>query len=133
MSSPPRKLLGTAITFVLAVVVIAGFVSGDPTPKNRALAIGNRIMCPVCQGESIAISPSETARAMMDVVGEKVAAGETDAQIISYFVASYGDAILLDPPFSGRTMAVWLLPIPVVVAGLWMALSRRRVATERQS
>jgi len=120
------RLPGTLLTLLLAAIVIIGFVLGDPTPENRALAIGRRIMCPVCQGESIATSPSETARAMMDVVEEKVAAGETDEQIIAYFEASYGEAILLDPPFSGKTLVVWLLPIPVVVGGVWMALSRRR-------
>jgi len=134
MSDSSRRLLGKALTLVFATVVIVGFALGDPTPKDRALALGHRIMCPVCQGESIATSPSGTARAMMDVVEQKVAAGETDEQIIAYFVAAYGDAILLDPPFSGTTLAVWLLPVPVVGAGVWMALSRRRQdpVSERQ-
>lgn len=131
MSDSPRRLAGTALTLVLAVIVIIGFSLGDPTPKDRVLAVGHRIMCPICQGESIATSPSETARAMMDVVEEKVTAGETDEQIVAYFVAAYGDAILLDPPFSGKTLAVWLLPIPVVGGGIWMALSRRRQDADR--
>lgn len=126
MSESSSKLVRRALTTAFALVVVIGFVLGDPTPKDRALALGHRIMCPVCQGESIAISPSETAKAMMQVVEEKVRAGETDDQIIAYFVASYGDAILLDPPLSGKTLAVWLLPIPAIAAGVWMALSRRR-------
>lgn len=115
---------------MLAVVVLVGFAMGDSTQTDRVEAIGKRIMCPVCQGESIAASPSETAHAMMEVVREKVTAGESDEQILSYFVAAYGEAILLDPPFAGKTMAVWLLPIPVIGVGIWMAVSRLRQKSE---
>ncbi|MDH5616490.1 MAG: cytochrome c-type biogenesis protein CcmH, partial [Acidimicrobiia bacterium] len=57
---------------------------------------------------------------------EKVAAGETDQQIVAYFQARFGDGIYLDPPFAGKTLLVWLLPVFAVGAGVWMILSRRR-------
>jgi len=126
MSSEARRIAGVAMTVFFAIVVIIGFTLAPTTEADRVVAIGNRIMCPVCQGESISTSPSQTARAMMDVVAEKVAAGETDEAIIAYFVQSYGEAILLDPPFAGKTLLVWLLPIPIIGLGLWMATSRLR-------
>ncbi len=126
MGEQTRRLIGWAVTAALAAVVIVGFVLGDPTPADRVQAIGRSIMCPVCQGEAIADSPSETAEAMMAIVEEKVAAGETDQQIISYFQARYGEGILLDPPFSGKTLLVWLLPLVAVGGGVWMILTRRR-------
>ncbi len=126
MSSETRRIAGIALTVFFAIVVIIGFTLAPTTEADRVVAIGNRIMCPVCQGESISTSPSETARAMMDVVAEKVAAGETDEAIIAYFVQSYGEAILLDPPFAGKTLLVWLLPIPIIGLGVWMAASRLR-------
>jgi len=124
MSSETRRIAGIAVTVIFATIVVIGFTLAPTTEADRVVAIGNRIMCPVCQGESISTSPSETARAMLDVVAEKVAAGETDEAIIEYFVQSYGEAILLDPPFAGKTMLVWLLPIPIIVLGVWMAISR---------
>lgn len=124
MSSEARRIAGVASTVIFAVIVVIGFTLAPTTEADRVVAIGNRIMCPVCQGESISTSPSETARAMLDVVAEKVAAGETDEAIIAYFVASYGEAILLDPPFAGKTLAVWLLPLPIIALGAWMAVSR---------
>ena len=36
---------------------------------------------------------------MMDIVGERVAAGESDAEIVAYFRDRYGEWIVLDPPF----------------------------------
>lgn len=126
MDSRVRNLVGWAVTVGLATVVVVGLVLGDTRPEDRVADLGSRIKCPVCQGEAIGDSPSETARAMVDIVREKVQAGETDGQIVDYFTARYGDGILLDPPFAGRTLAVWLLPGAAVAAGIWMILSRRR-------
>ena len=121
-----RRLTGSMITITLAAIVIAGFVLGDASPQDRVASIGAVIRCPVCQGESIADSPAETARVMMEIVAEKVTAGETDQQIIAYFRARYGDGILLDPPFGGKTLLIWILPILAVGGGVWMILGRRR-------
>ena len=46
---------------------------------------GAKIKCPVCQGEAVSESPSETAVAMMEVLAEKVDAGQSNDQIIDYF------------------------------------------------
>jgi cytochrome c-type biogenesis protein CcmF len=96
------------------------------TDEDRARAIGSRVKCPVCQGVAIADSPSETARAMMDVVEERIAEGWSDDQIIDYFKQRYTDSIVIDPPFAGNTMLVWLLPAFAVVAGIFMISSRRK-------
>jgi len=126
MANRTRTFGGWAITVVLAVVVVVGLIMGDSAAEDRVNALGSRIKCPVCQGEAIGDSPSETSAAMMEIVKEKVSAGETDAQIIDFFTARYGNGILLDPPFSGSTLLVWLLPALAVVGGIWMILSRRR-------
>ena len=130
MNSKTRSLVGWVLTVVLASVVVVGLVMGDSAPQDRVDSLGSRIKCPVCQGEAIGDSPSETARAMVEIVKEKVAAGETDIQIVDYFTARYGDGILLDPPFAGRTLLVWLLPIAAVAGGVWMIMTRRRKPSE---
>ncbi|MGB8360286.1 MAG: cytochrome c-type biogenesis protein CcmH [Acidimicrobiia bacterium] len=45
---------------------------------------------------------------------------------MQYFRARYGEGILLDPPFSGKTLLIWILPILAVGGGVWMILTRRR-------
>lgn len=121
-----RKTIGWVITATLAAIVVVGMVVGDPSPEDRVASLGASIKCPVCQGEAILDSPSPTAEAMMEVVEEKVAAGESDAQIVAYFTGRFGDGIFLDPPFAGKTLLVWLLPVFAVIGGVWMILSRRR-------
>ena len=96
-------------------------------------AIGSRVKCPVCQGVAIADSPSETARAMMDVVEERIAEGWSDDQIIDYFSERYTDSIVIDPPFAGNTLLVWLLPGFAVIAGVFMIASRRKAPAPQDS
>ncbi len=131
MSAELRTLAGRIATVLLAGIVVIGFVIGDDSPEDRVATLGASIKCPVCQGEAIIDSPSPTARAMMDVLEEKVAAGESDRQIFDYFSARFGDGIVLDPPFEGKTLVVWLTPIVALAAGMWMIASRRREPTKQ--
>ncbi len=126
---PARKLIGWVVTVGLAAIVAVGLVVGDAPPEDRVASLGAAIKCPVCQGEAIIDSPSPTAKAMLEVVEEKVAAGESDQQIVAYFQGRFGDGIYLDPPFAGRTLLVWLIPLFAVAGGVWMILSRRRKPT----
>ncbi|MDH3425595.1 MAG: cytochrome c-type biogenesis protein CcmH [Acidimicrobiia bacterium] len=121
-----RGVIAGLITVALAAIVVVGIAVGDQSPQNRAQALGSRIKCPVCQGEAIVDSPSETATAMMEIVAEQVDQGRTDDQILEFFRARYGDGILLDPPFRGRTLALWLLPVGAVAAGIILILRRRQ-------
>lgn len=126
MGPDRRAVLGRAATVVLAVVVVAGLFIGDARPEDRVATLGASIKCPVCQGEAIIDSPSPTAQAMMEVLEEKVAAGETDRQIFDYYRQRFGDGIVLDPPLEGKTLVVWLTPILGLIAGGLMISTRRR-------
>jgi len=121
-----RDWIYGALLVIFAAVMVLGAAHGHATPEDRALALGSRIMCPVCEGSSIADSRSEVAVGMMDKVRELVAQGETDDEILSYFAVRYSESIILDPPFRGRTLVIWLLPAAAVLAGAWLVLRRRR-------
>lgn len=126
MSDGVRRAGAGLITVLLVVIVAIGIAIGDQTPQNRVQNLGSRIKCPVCQGEAIADSPSETATAMMEVVAEQVDEGRTNDQIFEYFRARYGDGILLDPSLRVRTLALWLLPVAAVAGGIVLILRRRQ-------
>ena len=126
MSDTVRRAVAGVITVGLAAVVLVGIIIGDSTPQDRVQALGSSIKCPVCQGEAIADSPSETATAMMDVVAEKVDEGLSDDQVFEYFRVRYGDGILLDPRFEAKTLLLWLLPLVAVGVGVVMILRRRQ-------
>ena len=72
------------------------------------------------------------------IVRERIAAGDSDAQVIDFLVARYGEFVLLKPRLERQTLLLWLLP-PLALCGGGLALwrnSRRRArsaAVEAQS
>ncbi len=125
---PLWTLLGVA----LVVALLAGsgaFSSTPPTPAQRAVAIESIIRCPSCEDLNVAVSSAPTAATVRQTVAHLVAEGRSDQQIEDYLVARYGSAIVLDPPTSGWSALVWVLPLAVgavAVAGLVVVLVRRR-------
>lgn len=103
---------------------MAAVLMGPAPAEDRALAIGSRIRCPVCQGDSIVDSPSESARNMMDLVRARIDEGRSDSEIISELLSSYTGALLLDPPAAGATLWLWLAPFAALLAGLVMIWRR---------
>jgi len=87
--------------------------------ESLTYTIASGLRCPVCQGLSVADSPSPTAVAMKDRVRELVTAGYTEDQIDDYFVARYGEWVLLSPPVQGLAWLLWLGP--AVLLGLVLA------------
>jgi cytochrome c-type biogenesis protein CcmH len=121
-----RSRLAWIVTGALAVFVIASTVTAPDPSEDRARALGMLIRCPVCQGESIADSPSQTARDMMALIDQRIEEGLSDQQILDELLASYSGALLLDPPVSGSTLWVWLAPIVAFAVGLAMIARRVR-------
>ena len=127
---PLWTLLG--VVLVAALVVGSGVLdSSPPTATQRAHDIESVIRCPSCEDLSVADSTAQTAVTVRATVRELVAEGRTDQQIEDYLVARYGSSIVLDPPASGWTLLVWLLPVAgglVAVTALVAVLVRRRPA-----
>lgn len=126
--SPIRRRVpwATLVTIGLAAVVVWGIVAGigGSGSPDRVREITSRLRCPVCQGESVAESPSQNAQEITALVRQQVAAGQSDAQIQQFFVDRYGDWILLEPPRSGRTLLLWAVPLLAVTAGAIALVSR---------
>ncbi|MDX1385102.1 MAG: cytochrome c-type biogenesis protein [Thermoanaerobaculia bacterium] len=104
-------------------------LTGDEL-EARAQALGSTMRCPVCQGLSIADSPSSSASAMLDQVRELLAEGYSEEQVLAYFERSYGEFVLLQPKAEGFNLVVWLAPLIAVAIGL--ALVLRRMGRKRE-
>ncbi len=100
---------------------------------RRTHEVASLLRCPVCQGMSVADSPSTVALDMKEQVRELLARGYTQEQILDYFQRSYGQFVLLKPEFRGVNALVWILPVLVLIAGLVLVISKaRRLTTGSQ-
>ena len=95
---------------------------------TQQVAAGLR--CPVCQGMSVADSPAETALTMKSRVRDLVTAGYTEEQIQDFFVARYGEWVLMEPPAKGLNLIVWLAP--GIAVGFGIAVIGATVAAWRK-
>jgi len=125
MSERARNIIVIVAMVAMAATLVV-LVATSPSDVDRVQAIGERIKCPVCQGESIANSPSSMARDMMSLVAERISEGTDDDEIVDELLSSYSGAVLLDPPASGATLPLWLAPIAALAMGAGVILWWRR-------
>lgn len=85
--------------------------------EARAQALMRETRCMVCAGESILDSNAPMALDMRRFVRDRVASGETDAEVQQALVDRFGHEVLLDPGFSGRTAVLWLTPLLLLLFG----------------
>jgi cytochrome c-type biogenesis protein CcmH len=88
--------------------------------------IASNLRCPICQGLSVADSPTASAQAMLDQVRDLLEQGYTTNQIFAYFEGAYGEFVLLTPRADGFNLVVWLGPIVVLLAGITLLAVRFR-------
>lgn len=99
----------------------------DPALEHRARAISAHLRCLVCQNQSIDDSDAPLAKDLRTLVREQLTAGRSDAEIMDYVVARYGEFVLLKPRLTGETILLWATPFAVLlIAGGVMLLRRRR-------
>jgi cytochrome c-type biogenesis protein CcmH len=128
------RVLGPACLALLLVAVLAQAALADPL-DDGVRRVGKQLQCPICAGATVADSPSDLAGQMRAVIRTKLAAGESDQQIVDYFVERYGDGVLIEPPRRGFSLIVWIAPVLILVVGgflLWRLLrswTGRPVAT----
>ena len=105
----------------------ASTVTEDPL-ERAMIEIAKELRCAVCQNQPISESNSDLARDMRAIVREQLQAGKSRDEIVDYFVARYGDYVLLKPPFQRRGLLLWLGPpllLAIVGVVAWFVIHRR--------
>ena len=127
------------LSCVFVILVLAGSsahavqpdeIMSDSAKELRARDLSRELRCMVCQIQSIDDSEAPLARDLRLLVRERIAAGDTDAQVIDFLVARYGEFVLLKPPLSWHTAALWGLPPAILLVGIavMIVMARRRMS-----
>lgn len=119
------------MVFLLSIVLfLQPFCTASEQTSWQEVA--GELMSPACPGRTLINCTSAHADQWREIIRQKLAKGETKEQIIQYFVDISGEAILASPPKRGFTLAVWLLPLFLIIngAGLIVVLTFRWVSKQ---
>jgi cytochrome c-type biogenesis protein CcmH len=112
-----------------ALAVLPSERLADPVLEARARVLSQELRCLVCQNQSIDDSSADLAHDLRVLVRERLAAGDSDRQVVAYLTSRYGDYVLLRPPVKPTTWLLWFGPPALLLAGglaIFLAWRRRR-------
>lgn len=102
------------------------FQTDEQEARYRALIA--ELRCPKCLNTNLAGSDAPIAADLRRTVHRLITEeGMSNAEILDFLQARYGDFVLYDPPFRPDTWILWLAPAAFLLAGLlvlWRMLRR---------
>ncbi len=93
-------------------------LADDEAVEQRLVGIASELRCPVCQNESLAVSPAALAQDLRRDIRTQIREGKNDAEVIDFLVSRYGDFVLYRPPIKPSTWLLWGGPFVFLVLGL---------------
>jgi cytochrome c-type biogenesis protein CcmH len=111
-----------ALLLAVALGVPQGQPLSGPALDQRTQEVASLLRCPVCQGMSVADSPSTVAQDMKHQVRDMLAKGYTQEQVLAFFEQSYGQFVLEKP----RNPWVWVLPMIALILGAIVVVTTAR-------
>lgn len=125
----PALLLASLLAW-LPPIAAQPAAAEDPALEQRVQGLAHELRCLVCQNQSLAESNAPLAVDLRNQIREQLAKGASEREVVAFMVARYGDFVLYRPPLKASTVALWVGPFALLVAGtllLWRRLARRRV------
>ena len=115
----------------LSLASLEALSFANPQQETRYKKIIAELRCLVCQNQNLADSNADLAKDLRKKTYTMILAGQTDAQIIDFMVARYGDFVRYRPPFNPSTALLWISPALLLALGLgilWRVTRRSRGA-----
>jgi cytochrome c-type biogenesis protein CcmH len=100
-------------------------ISANAQPLNEAQAIQYQLLiqklrCVVCYNQNLAESQAPMAMGIKQLLREKIAAGVSESDIISFMTARYGEFVIYDPPYHLGTTLLWGGPLFLLAMAAWV-------------
>jgi len=102
--------------------------AADPALEARMVKITSELRCLVCQNQTIADSNASLAVDLRREARALIKQGKSDAEVVDYMTARYGDFVLYRPPMRATTLLLWFGPALMLAGGaavLVIVLRRR--------
>lgn len=132
----PVRARWAALAVVLAIAAwgLGGTEAAHAQSVDaRALRIEQRLLCPQCTNLRLDVCDTILCADMRREVHDRVAQGQSDAEIIAYFQGRYGQRVLAEVPRTGFNLLLfgWVggSLLLVAVVGALVLLRLRRTAS----
>ena len=102
------------LVVVAALAFAAPALASEQHPTLTDLE--NRLMCPICAGETLAQSDSAAAQRIKAHIQQRIRQGWTRSRIVNEEVDIWGQRILAAPPKHGFDLLAWVLPLAGIFA-----------------
>ncbi|MEP7198878.1 MAG: cytochrome c-type biogenesis protein [Chloroflexota bacterium] len=115
------KLFLFSFALLLALLAAPAFAQAPDAQK-----LYTKLYCPLCGGVRLDVCELKVCEEMRAEIQQKLAAGESEQQIIQYYRVRWGDQVLGYPPTEGLNLVPWLIPFALVLGGgavLWRMAS----------
>lgn len=115
-------LVALVLPFASAAVEPDEILS-DPVLEARAREVSKGLRCVVCLNQDIDSSNAGVARDLRLLVRERIVAGDSNDEALSFIQARYGDYVLLKPPYNAKTYVLWFAPPAMLLIALGVGLA----------
>ena len=108
----------------------------DPEQQETYETLTKELRCLVCQNQTIADSNAELAGDLRRQVYEMLQQGKSREDIVQFMTDRYGDFVLYNPPFKGKTSVLWIAPVVFLLMGLitvFFFIRRKKAAANLNS
>lgn len=89
---------------------------GDP--ERQARQIETMVIAPCCFSQQVSVHQSPAAEEVRRDIRVRLAAGQTQEEILDAYVARYGKRILAVPPASGFDLTLYVAPVIALLASV---------------
>src|SRR4030065_1093937 len=109
VNKTPLRLSAGVCGLLLSIMLPVWAEPVKEDPLDRAvLEIAKDLRCAVCQNQPVAEANSDLAQDMRQIIREQLVAGKSRDEIVDYFVARYGDYVLMKPPTERAGLLLWI-------------------------
>ncbi len=109
------------LVFTFSVVPVSAVTAQKPTPSDDEVnAIARQLFCPICENTPLDVCPTQACHDWRELIRQMLAQGKTPDEIKQYFVDHYGARVLAEPPTTGLTWLVYVVPPVAFLIGIFL-------------
>lgn len=130
MKCRSRKLALPVLLLGLTAFLSPAVFAAQPVDEAAYKRVSDRLICQCGCNYGLSYCPHlecPSAPKLRAAIREKLAAGQSEEQVLKALVADFGPAVLGAPPAEGFNLTAWVMPFAALLLGLFLVqhLARR--------